>query len=60
MDIKEFTIGQQVRFGAYGEDPDNKTYTIIDIKNGAFCTEYTLQGESGNTFTAYPDEVFPK
>lgn len=54
-------IGQQVRFGAYGETPDpNKLFTITEIKDGAFCTEYTLQGENGNTFTAYADEVFPK
>lgn len=61
MDIKKFTIGKQVRFGAYGETPDpDKLFTITEIKDGAFCTEYTLQGESGNTFTAYADEVFPK
>lgn len=56
-----YNIGQSVRFGAYGEDPDaDKVFTITEIKDGVFCTEYTLQGENGNTFTAYPDEVFPK
>ena len=54
-------IGQQVRFGAYGETPDPyKLFTITEIKDGVFCTEYTLQGENGETFTAYADEVFPK
>ena len=54
-------IGEKVRFGAYGETPDpDKLFTITEIKDGAFCTEYTLQSENGETFTAYDGEVFPK
>lgn len=51
--------GDKVLFGAYGDFDNAKTCTIVDIKNGVFCDEYTLQGESGNTFTAYPDEIRP-
>lgn len=50
---------ERVLFGAYGDFDDPKICTIVDIKKGVFCEEYLLQGESGNTFIAYPDEIRP-